>query len=64
MEKASTFTETRINYATIGFGNKCEALFALLLLGVQRKAVSHREATFRLSSLIQMENPETNKAVP
>lgn len=37
-EKASAFTETRINYATIGFGNKCEALFALLLLGVQRKA--------------------------
>lgn len=37
-EKASAFTETRINCATMGFGSKCKALFTLLLLGVQRKA--------------------------
>lgn len=38
MEKANAFTETRINCFTIGFGNKCKALFPLLLLRVQRKA--------------------------
>lgn len=37
-EKASAFTEKRINDTTIGFGHKCEALFVLLLLEVKRKA--------------------------
>lgn len=32
--------------------------------GAEEGTVSHREVTFHLSSLIQMENPETNKAVP
>lgn len=32
--------------------------------GAEEGTVSHREATFQLSSLIQMENPGTNKAIP
>lgn len=32
--------------------------------GAEEGTVSHREATFLLSSLIQMENPQPNNAVP